>query len=416
MEPRRDIHNYERNYKRVKERIKESRISLKNQQLIFEFNRTCTLERLSISRKIRIISILIQLARDYLKKDFDKASKEDLKELILELDSKEELSVWTKHTYKSILKKFYKWLVYGDEYKDRPDYPEIISWMKANVSEKEKPKVKASDILTEEETEKLIQVAEHPRDKAFISMLYELGARIGEIGNLRIKDVSRDKHSFIVDLQGKTGHRTPRIVISDPYLSAWLNVHPLRDDPTAPLWVMIGDRNKNQRMVYGSFRALVLRIVKKSRIKKRVYPHLFRHTRATHLLANKQVNESQAKVYFGWMPSSNMLSEYSHLVSQDVNNVMLEINGIKTEESKEKEPKIKRCPRCKEINPKDHLFCNKCSSVLDVKTAVELDEKRSGFDNFISILIQEEGVQQALVKAMLKKGVGGQMMKLWNRA
>ena len=65
-----------------------------------------------------------------------------------------------------------------------------------------------------------MKVAVQPRDKAFISMLYELGARIGEIGNLRVKDVVKDKYSFIVNLRGKTGQRTPRIVISDPHVTA----------------------------------------------------------------------------------------------------------------------------------------------------------------------------------------------------
>jgi len=281
-----------------------------------------------------------------------------------------------------------------------------------SVSGKEKPRVKASEILTEKEIEKLVEIAEHPRDRAFISMLYELGARIGELGNLDIKDVSRDKHSFILDLSGKTGHRTPRIVVSDPYLTAWLNMHPLRNNPNAPLWVMLGERNKNEKMRYGAFRALLLRLKERAKIKKRIYPHLFRHTRVTHLLINKQINESQAKVYFGWTPSSTMLSEYSHLISKDVNDTMLELHGIKTSEAEKQEPKVRQCPRCQDLNPKDHLFCKKCGGVLEVKTAMELDEKRGGFDDVLSELTEDEGFQKALVGALLKKGMGRKMMEL----
>lgn len=415
MKPQKDIYGHDLRYEKTKKHLERAKISLKNKELILEFDEVCSLEKLSKSRKIKIISYLIILARDYLKKDFDKAGKEDLKAVVLKLDAKERMSVWTKHTYKSILKKFYRWLSYGDSYKTRIEQPEIISWLRVGVSQKDRPRVKASDILTEREIEKLIETAEHARDKAFISMLYELGARIGEIGMLRISDVSRDKYSFTVDLSGKTGHRTPRIVVSDPYLAAWLNVHPLKNDPGAPLWVMLGDRNKNRRMEYGALRALVLRLRGKAKMKKRIYPHLFRHTRVTHLLVNKQINESQAKIYFGWTPSSNMLSEYSHLVSRDVNNVMLEIHGIRTAEQAEQKPKIKQCPRCKEINPKDHLFCRKCGSILDIKTAVEMDEKRKGFDDVAAPLLMDEGVQEALLKAMLKKGLGKKLMELWNK-
>lgn len=231
---------------------------------------------------------------------------------------------------------------------------------------------------------------------------------------LRIKDISRDKYSFIIDLSGKTGHRTLRIVISDAYVGAWLNVHPLKDDPDAPLWVMLGERNKNDRMNYGAFRALALRLKKKAKIKKRVYPHLFRHTRITYLLSNKQVNESQAKVYFGWTPSSKMLSEYSHLVSQDVNEVMLEVHGIKRSEKKD-EPKIRQCPRCRQVNPPDHLFCKGCGSILEIKTAMELDDKRRGFDDIATPLLMDEEIQEAILKAIMKKGLGKKLMDLWGK-
>lgn len=415
MKPQKDIYEHELRYERTKKNLQEAEISARNKELILKFDEACSLDRLSTSRKIKIMSYLVILARDYLKNDFDKATKDDLKSAVLRIDSKDDFSVWTKHSYKTILKKFYRWLVFGDGYKSKIEQPEIINWLRVSVLEKEKPRVNASDILTDREIEKLIESAEHPRDKAFIGMLYELGARIGEIGNLKIKDITRDKYSFVVDLSGKTGHRTPRIVTSDPYLGAWLNMHPLRDDSNAPLWVMIGDRNKNEKMKYGAFRALVLRLRERAKIKKRIYPHLFRHTRVTHLLINRQINESQAKVYFGWTPSSKMLSEYSHLVSQDVNNVMLEMHGIKTAETEKQEPKIKQCPRCSEINPKDHLFCRKCGSVLDVKTAMALDEKRGGFDNMLASLMDEENVQEALVKAALKKGMGRTLMDLYTK-
>jgi integrase len=417
MSAKQDIYEHELQYARAKEHLKNADISPRNKELILKFDEACSLEKLSKSRKIKIMSYLVILARDYIKADFDKATKDELKQAVLKIDSREDYSVWTRHSYKTILKKFYKWFVFGDSYLSRLEQPEIIGWMRVSVSEKEKPRVQASDILTEAEIDKLIEVAEHPRDKAFISMLYELGARIGEIGGLAIRDISRDEYSFIIDLSGKTGHRTPRIVVSDSYLSTWLNAHPLKNNPNAPLWIMLGDRNKNERMRYGAFRALVLRLKDKAKIKKRIYPHLFRHTRVTHLLINKQINESQAKVYFGWVPSSNMLSEYSHLVSRDVNEMMLEMHGIKRPDGEKQEPKVRQCPRCKDINPKDHLFCKKCGSVLDVKTAMALDTKRQGYDSMIvEMLNKNSGFQEAFVRAMLQEGKGKELMELYSKS
>lgn len=400
MRPAKDIHNYDLKYERAKGNLEKSTISRRNKDLILNFDKICQIEGLGKPRRIKLVSTLVILARDYLKKDFDKVTKEDLKNAVLNIDSRDDYSVWTKQGYKSILKKFYKWLVFGDDYRGKAEYPAIVSWLRVNIKKKDQPRVQASDILTEKEIDELIEAAEHPRDKAFISMLYELGARIGEIGTLRIKDVSKDEHSFIIDLRGKTGHRPVRIVESDPLLTAWLNMHPLKDNPNAPLWILIGDRNKNKRMEYRAVRALVLRLAKKARLKKRVHPHLFRHSRVTHLLKNKQINESQAKVYFGWTPDSTMLSEYSHLTSQDVNDAMLEIHGIRTEEKPEKEERIKQCPRCKALNRKNYSFCGKCGSILDPKTAIQFDRRRKSADELLNAVAKNPKAKSRFAEAI----------------
>ncbi|MBA7490527.1 Tyrosine recombinase XerC [subsurface metagenome] len=412
MMPTKDIHDFNAKYEAVLKQLKKSTISDKNKDLVRDFDRACFLEGLSKPRRIRLIGSLVRLGENYLEKDFDRATEKDVKEAVMQIESREDCSVWTKHGYKTTLKKFYKWLEYGDNYKERNDYPKIVSWIRAHIKKKDKPRVQASDILTEKEVKKLISAAEHPRDKAFISMLYELGARIGEIGSLQIKDITRDKYSFIVDLNGKTGHRTPRIVMSDPYVTHWLNVHPTKDDPESPLWTMTGGRNKKERMKYAAFRALIQRLRTRAKIGKRLYPHLFRHSRVTHLLSERQISEAQAKVYFGWVPSSDMLSEYSHLVSSDVNNTILEIHGIKRTKEKESLLKPKQCQSCGAINSKDALFCQKCSKVLDVKTAIELDEKRKSSDDIITALVKNPKSLKKLAEILSELDLGKKLMEI----
>lgn len=412
MVPKIDIHSYDAKYKRQLEKLDESPISAKNKALIHEFDHTCFLqEALGKPRRMKLVSALTILAKDYLKKDFPNATERDLKDILLKLENREDYSSWTKHSYKSIIKKFYKWLAYGDKYTQKLEYPAIVSWINTGMKRKDQPHVQAGDIITQKEIAKLLKAAEHPRDKAFLAMLYELGARIGEMGGLRIKDVNRDKYSYIVDLQGKTGHRTPRIVISDPHLTSWLNIHPYKDNPDAPLWIMLGNRDKNARMHYAALRALVARAVERAEIKKRIYPHLFRHSRVTHLLMDKQINESQAKIYFGWTPDSKMIAEYSHLLSKDVNETILEVHGIKVKKETDNEFKPKQCPSCQTINNKDALFCQKCSKVLDVQAAIALDEQRKGTDNLMTELVKDPEIQRALVKKIVEMGLAEQLFK-----
>ena len=411
MTPKIDIHVYESKYKAQLEKLGNAQISDKNKNLIREFDHECFLqEALGKPRRIKLIGALTILAQDYFRKDFDKVTERDIKDALLKIENKD-YSAWTKQSYKSIVKKFYKWQVFGNGYSKKLEYPPIVSWINTTLRKKDKPKVQAGDILTEKEVKKLIDVAEHPRDKAFLALLYELGARIGELGGLRIKDVNRDKYSYIVDLQGKTGHRTPRIVISDPFLTSWLNIHPFKDNPEAPLWIMLGNRDKDARMRYAALRGLLTRVVERSGIKKRVYPHLFRHSRVTHLLMNHQINESQAKIYFGWTPDTKMLSEYSHLLSHDVNETILEMHGIKSRKEVDSEFKPKQCQSCQTVNNKDALFCQKCSKVLDVKAAIALDDQRKGTDNLMTELVKDPEVQKILVKKIVEMGLAEQLFK-----
>ena len=401
-----DIHNYEKRYDAKKRAVVKADISKRNKELILNFERCCFLkEGISKSRLIQLMNMLVILGRDYNRCDFDKIDQKGMDDMVFKIASRSDLSPWTRQSYKAAIKKFFKWLEHGDDYKKIKGYPPLVSWIKTSIKRKDQPRVRASDLLTEDEVKRLIRTAEHPRDKAIVAMLYELGARIGEIGGLRIKDVCRDDHSYVVDLHGKTGHRTPRIVFADPFLTRWLEDHPLSEEPEAPLWVVLGNRNKNRYLKYSAFQCLLKRLIVKAGINKRIHPHLFRHTRVTHLLLNKEINEPNAKVFFGWVPDSNMLAEYSHLLSRDVNQRILEIHGIKPEEEKKSPLGIKQCPRCKSINPNDARFCHLCSGIMNTKVAIQLDEWRGKVDGILNELFKDSEVQQLLAKKINEKGL-----------
>jgi len=56
-----------------------------------------------------------------------------------------------------------------------------------------------------DEARSLIEVAEHPRDKAYVSVSDERGARPREILSLRIKFVVFDQYGTISVVNGKGG-------------------------------------------------------------------------------------------------------------------------------------------------------------------------------------------------------------------
>ena len=218
------------------------------------------------------------------------------------------------------------------------------------------------ELLSEEEVLKLVNACDCLRDKALILTLCETGCRIGEILSLQINDVRFDDDGAILLVNGKTGMRRVRIIASAPKLVQWINNHPLKHDPEAPLWPILNGKNRGKPLSYSSFKELLHKIAKKAEIKKRIYPHLFRHSRAT-LLAN-YLRETQLKQYLGWVQSSKMTAVYVHLSGRDVNDALLKLNRLKGKQLRDFILKVKICSKCGTKNSPDEKICIKCYAEL----------------------------------------------------
>jgi integrase/recombinase XerD len=287
-----------------------------NKKLIFNFVDDCFADRLSQHRILKYISALKIIALK-IQIDFDKIEKKDLFIFISDLE-KSNSSQWLKHDYKVTLKKFYKWYC-------KEDSPEITRWIKTTV--KKKDQKLPEDMLSELDVLDLIEHAEHVRDKAIIALLWDIGARISEVGTLTIRHISFDEYGAIVNVRGKTGYRRVRAVWSVEYLRTWLQVHPEGYNPDAPMWVTLNSKeNSLEALQYAAIRMKLKRISRKAGINKRIHPHLFRHSRCT-FMAN-YLTEAQMNVYFGWTQGSNMPGVYVHLSGRDIDDAILKANGI----------------------------------------------------------------------------------------
>ena len=154
----------------------------------------------------------------------------------------------------------------------------------------------------------------------------------------------------------------------------WINKHPNKNELESPLW--IGFQGRRKFLSHSAARMILKKLKKKSGVNKRVNPHNFRHSRATHL-AN-HLTEAQMKEYFGWTQSSSMASIYVHLSGRDVDKALLKVYGIQQdEEEKESSFVPKNCIRCGYSNPPTNKLCGKCGLVLDEKKAMELVKKEA---------------------------------------
>ena len=365
-----DIHNRERNLRNAVTRIKNSsNISDKNRELILKFHDECFSNGLSIDRVLFYLDRLFKIAQ-WLRKDFQTATKEDIKELIGRIE-RSNYAENTKKDYKIAIKRFYKWLEGSDE-----DYPEKVRWIRTTLKKNRK---KLTNLPSQEDVKKLIQAATSIRDKALISVLYESGCRVGELLNIKLNDVEFDDYGVKILVSGKTGPRRIRLISSVPHLANWIQNHPKRQDPNNPLWVNIGTWNHGKPMKYSTFRKELKEYAQKAGIQKPVNPHAFRKARATHLAT--KLTEAQMDEYFGWTQGSNMPAIYVHLSGRDIDKAILSIHGKLPREDKSQveELKPKECPRCHYENPAEVKLCGRCMLPLDEKTAIELEKRKKEF-------------------------------------
>ncbi len=362
------IHDYEKQYEYYLKRVKQLDMSKKNLDTVLRFKDVCFLNGMSKPRVIRYFRLFVFLF-SFFKGDLENATKKDIEGIVAVINAKTTFSPTTKYDCKVMLKRFYKWLKGNDE-----EYPPEVKWIKNKIKMTEKKLINDSELITQKDVDKLMEVSEYPRDKAFVSLLYESGCRIGEIGSMTISNVNFDKYGTVITVSGKTGSRKIRVIASTPHLRTWLNAHPLKDDKDKPLWIKIGVRNRNKAMGYDSFRMVLGRLFKKVGINKRHNPHLFRHSRATYM-AN-YLTEFQMNQYFGWIQGSDMPATYVHLSGKDVDKAILEMNGLEQKKSEKEEAKVRVCPRCEAINDTKASYCDRCSFILDEKEAVKLETEK----------------------------------------
>ncbi len=384
------LYDHEIDLRSTEERIKRSSISEENKRLIFEFESYCFAQGLKIARVLKHLTEL-KVWTEMLGKDFKAATKSDVMKLV-EYIERSDRAARTKEDYKVLIRKFFRWLEKGD----------VVDWMQ--ISAKKDSRKLPEDMLSEEEIEKMINACAHPRDKALVACLYESGARISELGDMKIKHAGFDPNGAVLMLDGKTGMRRVRIISSAPYLAAWLDNHPFKDDREKSVWVGIGTVSRNEPMKYDAIRFQLKDIGKRAGIKKRIYPHLFRHSRSTHLA--KYLTEAQMKQYLGWVQGSSMAAIYVHLSGRDVDNALLKMHGMAPEETREVKMSPKKCVRCSTMNAPTSKFCCRCHAALDLSAAIDFDKERNAVMVELFDLMSKDPSIMDLLKRQMAKNAG----------
>jgi len=228
---------------------------------------------------------------------------------------------------------------------------------------------KLPDVLSEDEVRKLANVCDKVRDRALILLTYESSRRNSEVRGLRIRDVKFDQYGAEVRFHSsKSEDANIRLILSAPSLQTLIEHHRHRDDPSA--FVFYGYKNQ---ITEQRFRQILRKAARKAGIKRRVYPHLLRHSRLAKLKREKKLSDDDIMNISGHK-DRRMLDRYGRITMSMTNERLLEIEGLAKQDAK-KASRDRRCPRCKFLNSPLSEYCGRCGMVLDEATAQKLIRK-----------------------------------------
>lgn len=296
-----------------------------NEELLSEFIQDMIISKGIKEKRVKKYNCMLRIIFKIIDKPILKMTKDDIDSYVMAIKNDNKHKELTKSDYLIIFKTFGTWV--------KKKYNLVHDFNSIKVTAREKTRM-PDELLTDNEVEKLIECCSNARDKSFFAVLWDSGCRISELLNLKIKHIVFDKYGTVIMIDGKTGQRRVRLIDSTPLIYEYLQSHDKRDNPESYVWFSDYSRRSkkegNRPLSHGAVYLILHELCKKAKIKKRVFPHLFRHSRAT-FYANK-LTEAQMKEHFGWTQSSDMASVYVHLSGRDVDNGILKAHGIKEDE------------------------------------------------------------------------------------
>lgn len=163
--------------------------------------------------------------------------------------------------------------------------------IKADVSSTiDSPKLwkKIPDVLNFDEVEKLIEApdlntGQGIRDRAILEVMYATGMRVSEVSGVKLSDVNRDVGFLRCTGKGNKERIIPLGKVAIVAINRYLEkVRPklLKKGEALELFL----NRSGKRISRISLWKLIKGYARKTRIKKKIKPHILRHSFATHLL------------------------------------------------------------------------------------------------------------------------------------
>ncbi len=225
-----------------------------------------------------------------------------------------ELSKHTAWTYAKAAKRFLAWAKEeGEQIEGQIKLPRL-------------PR-RLVETLERDEIQRLADSAQSERDSLIVRVLADSGIRVGELVRLRREDLIERERSHFLKVLGK-GDRQ-RLVPVAPILYRRLVRYAERQRPTDTNSDRLFLSRRRSRtsgdyepLTESGVQQLVRDLAERAGIKKRVHPHLFRHSAATHML-RRGMNPLLVAQVLGHTSLAMIQNVYSHLTDLDAHAALI---------------------------------------------------------------------------------------------
>ncbi len=216
-------------------------------------------------RTIKTYAYCIERFLKFVNKSLDKISKKDVR-LFLENLSEKEKSGSTMNVNHMAIR-----FLFEDVLNKR-------IWIDIKYS---KVPEKVPVVLTKNEIEKLFSSIENQKHRLMIEFLYSSGMRVSELVNLTIKELNLEHgHGWV--RRGK-GNKDRLFIIAEALKSSTQKL--IEEEKLLPENTLFSS-SWNKKYSVRSIQQILKTAARKSKIGKRVSPHVLRHSFATHLIEN----------------------------------------------------------------------------------------------------------------------------------
>ena len=303
-------------------------------------------------------------------------------------DDPEKKSITTWNDYLHRIKHFLRWLHNIGTTRSDAIIP-MEDWNTPSFLKiKEKRSKRISPYLETELWEKdeillITKYEPYKRNKAILTLLWDLNARNHEITLLKIKHIRlREKYGEgEIPHEAKTGTGPILLTCSFPYVRDWLNEHPFRNESDARLICNLHNgaplRPESIWTIMKQLHERIIRLLEKGEINdsserekleyllktKRWNPYCIRHSAITS--DSDFLPEYALKKKVRWSMNSKQGARYiKRRMGNDLKQRILEYNGVNPSQEIVRKASILNCPRCDLVNAMENKYCSKCSYPL----------------------------------------------------